>query len=92
MHSNVSTFIGDAAQIGLQCGSGNITDCNESLFNHQNSAETPPNGCEKKLIFGQNAGLCGNYCDSNTDKTTSARRSQSTFVRSGWTIYTRFEY
>ena len=90
-HSNLSTYIGDATQIGLECESGNITDCNESLSIHQNSEDLIPNGCEKNLFFGNNTGQCGTYCHSNSsDQTFFTSRSQKSFLRSGWTIYTRW--
>ena len=71
-----STYIGEANQIGLECDTGNITDCNESLATHQNASEIMPNGCEDKLIFGQNNGLCGTFCKQDSDGHIITRRSE----------------
>ena len=48
-----------------------------------------PNGCEDKLIFGQNRGLCGTFCEQDADGHVITRRSGKKILRSGWTIYTR---
>ena len=86
-----STYIGEASQIGLDCDTGNITDCNDSLATHQNASEIMPNGCEDKLIFGQNEGLCGAFCKQDSDGHVITRRSENKILRSGWTIYTRLD-
>jgi len=84
-----STYIGEANQIGLECDTGNITDCNDSLATHQNASEIIPNGCEDKLIFGLNRGLCGTFCKQDSDGHVITKRSENKILRSGWTIYAR---
>ena len=60
------------------------------MATHQNASEIMPNGCEDKLIFGQNHGLCGTFCKQDSDGHVITRRSENKNLRSGWTIYTRF--
>ena len=81
-----SNAIGTSTLIGLECVSGNITDCNDSLMMYQNSSNGEiPVGCEKLLIFADNESSCGSYCDLNDKK---RRSTADVIARKGWTLYT----
>ena len=72
MKSNA--FIGDASLIGLECESGDFTDCNLD-----GAAERVAFGCEDILIFSDINSTCGSMCGSKRNK-------RSASLRTGWTL------
>ena len=74
-----SDHIGDASLIGLECESGDFSDCELPK-----SIEPIPIGCEGVLIFSQDSNTCGSNCNSKKPK-RSNRETSSTF--GGWTPY-----
>ena len=66
------------SSIGLQCESGDVSDCNLSL-----SMEILPSYCKGKLIFSSNTDRdCGSKCDIQTKRSIPLRK--------GWTKYDRY--
>ena len=75
-----SEVIGDASLIGLQCESGDFSDCELPK-----SIEPIPIGCEGVLIFSTDGNnTCGSNCNSKKSKRNS-RETSSKF--GGWTPY-----
>ena len=68
------------SQIGLECKSGNVDDCNLSL-----SMEVLPFTCRSEMIFSTNENdACGTKCDNSQSRQNHTRR--------GWTQFVRYEY
>ena len=67
--------VGDPSLIGLNCESGDFSDCN--LFEPD---EPIPSGCEGKLIFSPIQSSCGSMCGAH-------RKKRSEQARTGWTLY-----
>ena len=67
--------IGDASLIGLECESGDFSDCNvEEPDGHVTY------GCDGVLIFSDINSTCGSMCESK-------RKKRSSFGRTGWTLF-----
>ena len=67
LNESKSNALGDASQIGLECESGDFSDCdlNEPV-------EHAPIGCEGILMFSENESKCGSLCQSKTTRSTSS--------------------
>ena len=80
--------ISNPSSIGLQCESGNIDDCNESL-----TMEVLPFSCAGILMFSTNLKrICGSKCDLETRDLNSdikINQKRSMPLRTGWTKWIR---
>ena len=78
---NIST----PSSIGLDCPSGIIDDCNESL-----TMEVLPHSCTGILMFSNNTqNKCGTQCDENTDYSKERMTKRNETKQSGWTKWIR---
>ena len=75
-----SDAIGDASLIGLECESGDFSDCDLNAF-----SDHIPIGCEKILMFSDSNNQCGKLCKSNRSK-RSALPPNAT-IKTGWTVF-----
>ena len=68
MNETKSNALGDPSQIGLECESGDFSDCNlNEPVGHV------PIGCEGILMFSDNNSKCGSLCQSNATKSESSK-------------------
>lgn len=74
-----SHALGDSSLIGLECESGDFSDCDLNRFN-----DHAPIGCEGILMFSNDNSTCGSMCDSNRAKRSSESNG---FKKQGWTPY-----
>ena len=75
-----SDAIGDASLIGLECESGDFSDCDlDEVSDHI------PIGCEKILMFSDSNNQCGKLCKSNRSKRSALPTSDA--IRTGWTPF-----
>ena len=72
-----SSEIGDATFIGLECESGDVSDCNDG------TDESSPPELQGYLILSETESQCGSKC-----KLGPTLRSSSSESRRYWTQYT----
>ena len=76
-----SSKIGDPSFIGLECESGNISDC------HDGPDESAPPSCQGGLILSDTKSECGSQC--KLPRSNSPRsNSKATRTAKWWTLYT----
>ena len=73
-----SSEIADASFIGLECDSGDVSDCNDG------TDESSPSELQGYLILSETETKCGSKC--NNDPTLRSSTSKS--IRYFWTVYT----
>lgn len=73
-----SSEIADASFIGLECDSGDVSNCNDG------TDESSPPELQGYLILSETETKCGSKC--NNDPTLRSSTSKS--LRSYWTLYT----
>ena len=73
-----SSEIADAAFIGLECDSGDVSNCNDG------TDESSPSELQGYLILPETETKCGSKCDNDS----TMRSSTSKGLRSFWTLYT----
>ena len=73
-----SSEIADASFIGLECESGDVSNCNDG------TDESSPSELQGYLILSETETKCGSKC--NNDPTLRSSTSKS--LRSYWTLYT----
>ena len=77
-----SDAIGDASLIGLQCESGDFSDCDlDGLDNHM------PIGCDRILMFSESNSTCGSLCDPKKSKQRREVDEAGDIKKSGWTPF-----
>ena len=76
----ISNAIGDASFLGLECESGDFSDCNLN-----ESDERVPFGCENILMFSRSNTTCGSLCGSNRSKRSADKRDGMKINKEGWT-------
>ena len=88
-----SSHVDEAKKIGMECLTGDVSDCNEGLPVN----EKVPNHCQGVLIFSETANhpyTCGKYCkELNADSAKGARKLSDdceTTKKCGWTKFMRF--
>lgn len=72
----ISSKIGDASFIGLDCPSGDVSDCNDGTL------DSVPSDCEGVLIVSANESKCGSKC--NLSQLSSRTKSRTKW----WTLFT----
>ena len=77
-----SDEIGDSSLIGLECDSGDFSDCLEN-----EADQSTPFDCNGVLFFTEKTSSCGSLCDLGVKR--KPRQSDNKIVRQGWTRYTR---
>ena len=76
-----SNAIGDASFIGLECESGNFSDCDLD-----DSDEPVSFGCGSILIFSNSSRTCGSFCGLNRAKRSADENGIET-KKEGWTRF-----
>ena len=76
MFKIISIDIGDASLIGLECESGDFSDCDWSEIN-----DRIPFGCEDILMFSNSNSTCGSKCNVN------GFERREIMSRTGWTLF-----
>ena len=78
----LSNGIGDASFIGLECESGDFSDCNLDEFDGDVWM-----GCEDILIFSNSNSTCGSLCNPKlTRRSASKNGNEMNINKAGWTL------
>ena len=65
-----SSKIGDASFIGLDCPTGDVSDCNDGTL------ESAPSECKGILVLSEEESQCGSKCFRSNERSTSNENRQ----------------
>ena len=74
-----SSKIGDASFIGLDCPTGDVSDCNDGTL------ESAPSECKGVLILSKEESQCGSKCYVGPNERSTSNENRQKW----WTLYTR---